>query len=154
MIAISLEMNSKGLVLSKKKKKEKKFVARCSLPLWNISSRSRATTATDKKGWYTCKLSCCFVNLNLYVVHGLFCRHCICLSSLLFEGPPTTSVLRVVQRLEILSLTGSRSILFSGTYLSGSQTPIGPVAGHYKNPILPFGLGLNFLLFFRQRFLK
>ena len=72
----------------------------------------------------------------------------------MFEGPPTTSVLRVVQRLEILSLTERRSILFSGTYLSGRKTPIGPVAGHYKNPILPFSLGLNFLLFFRQRFLK
>ena len=45
-------------------------------------------------------------------------------------------------------------ILFSGTYLSGRKTPVGPVAGHCKNPILPFGLGLNFLLFFRQRFLK
>ena len=70
----------------------------------------------------------------------------------MFEGPaPTTSVLRVVQHLEILSLPESRSILFSATYLSGSQTPIGPVAGHYKNPVLAFGLGLKFLLFFRQR---
>ena len=77
------------------------------------------------------------------------------LSSLLYEGPPTTSVLRVAQRLEILSLTERRSILFSGIYLSGRKPPIGPVAGHAKNPILPFGLGLNFLLsFFRQRFLK
>ena len=65
------------------------------------------------------------------VVHGLFCRHCICLSSLLFEGPPTTSVLRVVQRLEILSLTDRRSILFSGTYLSGRKTPIGHLASHW-----------------------
>ena len=72
----------------------------------------------------------------------------------LFEGPATTSVLRVVQRLEILSLTERRSILFSGTYLSGRKTAIGAVAGHAKNPILPFGLGLNLLLFFRQRFLK
>ena len=72
----------------------------------------------------------------------------------LFEGPATTSVLRVVQRLEILSLTERRSILFSGTYLSGRKTAVGPVAGHAKNPILPFGLGLNLLLFFRQRFLK
>ena len=72
----------------------------------------------------------------------------------MFEGPPTTSVLRVAQSLEILSLTESRSILFSGTYLSGRKTPIGPVVGHYKNTTLPFGLGLNFLLFFRQRFLK
>ena len=45
-------------------------------------------------------------------------------------------------------------MLFSGTYLSGCKTPIEPVAGHYKNPILPFSLGLNLLLFFRQRFLK
>ena len=59
----------------------------------------------------------------------------------------------VVQRLEIFSLTERPSILLSGTYLSGRKTPTGPVAGH-KNPILPFGLGLNFLLFFRQRFLK
>ena len=87
------------------------------------------------------------------VVHGLFCRHRICLSSLLFQGPPTISVLTVVQRLETLSLTERRSILFSGP-LNGRETPIGPVAGHYKNPILPFGLVLNFLLFFRQRFLK
>ena len=72
----------------------------------------------------------------------------------LFEGPATTSVLRAVQRLEILSLTERRSILFSGTYLSGRKTPIGPEAGHAKNHILPFGLGLNLLLFFRQRFLK
>ena len=55
---------------------------------------------------------------------------------------------------ELLSrLTERRSILFSGP-LSGRKTPIGPLAGHYKNPILPFSLGLNFLLFFRQRFLK
>ena len=113
---------------------------------WDVSSRSRATTATDKKGWYTCKLSCCFVNLNLYVVHGLFCRHCICLRSLMFEGPPTPSVLRVVQRL-VLSLTERRSILFSGTYLSGRKTPVGPEAGHYKNPILPFGLCLEAFFF-------
>ena len=54
-----------------------------------------------------------------------------------------------------LSLTETRSILFSGIYLNGRTPPIGPVAGHAKNPILPFGLGLNFLLrFFRQRFLK
>ena len=79
------------------------------------------------------------------VFHDLFCCHCICLSSLLFEGPPTTSVLRVVQRLEILSLTERCSILFSGTDVSGCKTPIGPVAGHYKNPTLPFGLG--FLVF-------
>ena len=92
---------------------------------------------------------------NLAVVHDPFCRHFICLSSPLFESSLTTSVLRVAQRLEILSLTERRSILFSGIYLSGCKTPIGPVAGHAKNPILPFGLGLNFLLsFFRQRFLK
>ena len=114
---------------------------------WDISSRSRAITATDKKGWYTCKLSCCFVNSNLYVVHGLFCRHCIFLSSLMFEGPPTPSVLRVVQRLA-LSLTERRSILFSGTYLSGRKTPMGPEAGHYKNPILPFGLCLEAFCFY------
>ena len=69
------------------------------------------------------------------------------LSSLLFEGPPTTSILRVVQRLEILSLTERRSILSSGTYLSARKTPIGPVAGHYQNPILPFGLGLKAFCF-------
>ena len=92
---------------------------------------------------------------NLVVVHGLFCRHFICLSSPLFEGSLTTSVLRVAQRLEILSLTERRSILFLGIYFNGRKTPIGPVAGHAKNPILPFGLGLNFLLsFFRQRFLE
>ena len=39
-----------------------------------------------------------FCSFKPIVAHGLFCRHCICLSSLLFEGPPTTSVLRVVQR--------------------------------------------------------
>ena len=44
--------------------------------------------------------------------------------------------------------------IFSGIYLSGRKTPIGPVASHAKNPIIPFGLGLNFLLFFRQLFLK
>ena len=62
-----------------------------------------------------------FCYFKPFVVHGLLCRHCICLSSLLFEGPPTTSVLRVVQRLEILSLTERRSILFSGIYLSGRK---------------------------------
>ena len=36
----------------------------------------------------------------------------------------------------------------------GDKVAIGPVAGHYKNPISPFGLGLNFLLFFWNRFLK
>ena len=35
---------------------------------WDISSRSRATTATDKKAWCTCKLSCCLVNLNLLLL--------------------------------------------------------------------------------------
>ena len=39
-----------------------------------------------------------FCSFKPFVVHGLFCRHCICLSSLLFKGLPTTSVLRVVQR--------------------------------------------------------
>ena len=78
-------------------------------------------------------------------MHGLFCRHCICLLSFLrFEGSPTTFVVRVVQRLEILSLTERRSILFSGIYLSGRKTSIGPVAGHAKNPILPFGLAETF----------
>ena len=65
----------------------------------------------------------------------------------MFEGPPTPSVLRVVQRLA-LSLTERRSILFSGTYLSGRKTPMGPEAGHYKNPILPFGLCLEAFCFY------
>ena len=39
-------------------------------------------------------------------------------------------------------------------FIPPRSTPIGPVAGHYKNPILPFGLVLNFLLFFRQHLLK
>ena len=47
-----------------------------------------------------------------------------------------------------VSLTKRRSILFSGTYLSGRKTPTGPVAGHYKNPILPFGLDLKAVCFF------
>ena len=119
---------------------------------WDISSRSRATTATDKKACCTCKLSCCFANLNLLLFTVSFVA-IICLSSLPFQGPPTISVLTVVQRLGTLSLTERRSILFSGP-LNGRETPIGPVAGHYKNPILPFGLVLNFLLFFRQRLLK
>ena len=35
---------------------------------WHISSRSRATTATDKKAWCTRKLSCCFANSNLLLL--------------------------------------------------------------------------------------
>ena len=46
-----------------------------------------------------------------------------------------------------VSLTKRRSILFSGTNLSGRKTHTGPVAGHYKNPILPFGLGLKAFYF-------
>ena len=34
-----------------------------------------------------------------------------------------------------------------GPYWSGRKTPTGPVAGHYKNPILPFGLGLKAFFF-------
>ena len=30
--------------------------------------------------------------------------------------------------------------------MSGRKTPIGPVAGHYKNAILPFGVGLTAFL--------
>ena len=131
----------------KLKKKEKKIVVCCSLLLtWDISSRSRAITAKDKQA---CKLSCCFANLNLLLFTVYFvAMHCICLSSLLFEGSPATSDLREVQRLEILSLTKRRFVLFSGTNgLSGRKTPIGPVAGHYKNPKAPFGLGLKAFCF-------
>ena len=66
MMAIPLEVNSKGLVLSLRKK-GKKIGVSCSLPnkTWDISSRSRAKTATDKKARCTRKLSCCFANLNL-----------------------------------------------------------------------------------------
>ena len=46
-----------------------------------------------------------------------------------------------------VSLTKRRSILFSGTNLSGRKTHTGPVAGHYKDPILPFGLGLKAFYF-------
>ena len=93
-----------------------------------------------------------FCSFKPIVAHGLFCRHCICLSSLLFEGPPTTSVLRVVQR---NTLTAYRKTFHTVLRaIEWPQNSYRTFACHYKNPILPFGLGLNFLLFFRQRFLK
>ena len=81
---------------------------------WDISSRSRATKASEKKAW----------------------------CSLLFEGSPNTSVWRVVQRSEILSLFIQKDV----PYCSQGHTwvvaqSLGPIASHSNNPILPFGLG-------------
>ena len=38
--------------------------------------------------------------------------------------------------------------------MSGRKTPIGPLAGHYKNPILLFGLGSNFFAFLLTTFFE
>ena len=154
MMAIPPEMNSKGLVLSLKKRKELWSAVHFPYKKWDMSSRSRATTAMDKKSVMHVKIKLLFCQFKPFVVHSLLSTLYLLIkfptvwrlsNHLCFKSCPT---------LRNFSLTERRSILFSGIYLSGRKSPIGPVAGHAKNPILPFGLGLNFLLFFRQRFLK
>ena len=92
-MAISLEMNSKGLVLSLQKKKKRK--ENCGLLFTSPIKHEtfQAVVGQQRPRTKKCDARAVVVLLKaIVIVHGLFCRHCTCLSSLPFEGPPITSV--------------------------------------------------------------
>ena len=78
-------------------------------------------------------VSCCFAYLNPLFFWSLLSPF-NCLSSLIFEGPPTTSVLRLVQRLEILSLTRPAHLQKDVPYFSQTlERPLNPYGTYSKS---------------------
>ena len=90
-MAISLEMNSKGLVLSLQKKEKKNCGLLFTSPIKHETFQ--AVVGQQRPRTKKCDARAVVVLLKaIVIVHGLFCRHCTCLSSLPFEGSPTTYV--------------------------------------------------------------
>ena len=88
-----MEMNSKG------KERKENWGLLFTSPLRDETFQAVAVQQRPRtKSVMHVQIKLLFCSFKPIVAHGLFCRHCICLSSLLFEGPPTTSVLRAVQR--------------------------------------------------------
>ena len=78
-------------------------------------------------------VSCCFAYLNPLFFWSLLSPF-NCLSSLIFEGPPTTSVLRLVQRLEIISLTRPAHLQKDVPYFSQTlEWPLNPYGTYSKS---------------------
>ena len=78
-------------------------------------------------------VSCCFAYFNPLFFWSLLSPF-NCLSSLIFEGPPATSVLRLVQRLEILSLTRPAHLQKDVTYFSQTlERPLNPYGTYSKS---------------------
>ena len=80
---------------------------------------------------FGCKLLFCLLKPIVFLVS---LSPFNCLSSLIFEGPPTTSVLRLVQRLEIISLTRPAHLQKDVPYFSQTlERPLNPYGTYSKS---------------------
>ena len=96
-------------------------------------------TARDKKNVSTCKLSCCFANLNLLFYGSLLSP------SYLLQLP---TVWRLSNHLCFKSCPKDVPNSSQGHTWVAAKPLRGPIASHYKTPILPFGLGMKAFCFF------
>ena len=92
-----------------------------------------------KKTWCTCKLSCCFANLNLLFYGSLLSP------SYLLKLP---TVWRLSNHLCFKSCPKDVPNSSQGHTWVAAKPLQGPIASHYKTPILPFGLGMKAFCFF------